>query len=83
VRLTPRAEVCSGIERVDILPYTLHLQSERAEWGEAANGHRFSRAQGRPTNQDDNHAKYLSQKARVFGVGWKRMLGACSLVMRL
>jgi hypothetical protein len=29
-----------------------------------------------PTDQDDNHAKYLSQKARVFGVGWKRGLGA-------
>jgi hypothetical protein len=34
------------------------------------NGSVFSRAQGLPTDQDDNHAKYLSQKARVFGVGW-------------
>jgi len=28
-----------------------------------------------PTNCDDDHAKYLSQKARVFGVGWNPMLG--------
>lgn len=37
------------------------------------NGNRFSRAQGMPTNQDDDHAKYLSQKARVSasaGNGW-------------
>jgi len=43
------------------------------------NGNRFSRAQGALTNQDDNHAKYLSQKARVFGVGCKRRLGALCL----
>jgi hypothetical protein len=36
------------------------------------NGKRVSRAQGLPTNQNDDHAKYLSQKARVFGVGWTR-----------
>jgi len=36
----------------------------------------FSRAQGLPTNQDDDHAKYLSQKARVFGVGCNTVLGA-------
>ena len=32
---------------------------------ERANGRRISRAQRMPTDQDDNHAKYLSQKARV------------------
>jgi hypothetical protein len=28
-----------------------------------------------PTNQDDDHAKYLSLKGARVGVGWKRMLG--------
>ena len=38
----------------------------------------FSRAQGLPTNQDDDHVKYLSQKARVFGVGCNTVLGQIS-----
>jgi hypothetical protein len=43
-------------------------------------GKRVSRAQGRPPNCDDDHAKYRSQKARVFGVGWTRLLGALYLL---
>jgi hypothetical protein len=39
------------------------------------NALRVSRAQGLPTDQDDDHAKYLSQKARVFGVGCNTVLG--------
>jgi len=42
------------------------------------NGSVFSRAQGLPTNQDDDHAKYHSQKARVFGVGCNTVLGTVS-----
>jgi hypothetical protein len=45
---------------------------------EAPNGNSISRAQGLPTDQDDDHVKYLSQKARVFGVGWMLMLGTVS-----
>jgi hypothetical protein len=32
---------------------------------EQPNGNGISRAQGMPTNQNDDHAKHLSQKARV------------------
>jgi len=42
------------------------------------NGSGLSRAQGLPPNQDDDHAKYLSQKARVFGVGCNTVLGMVS-----
>jgi hypothetical protein len=40
----------------------------------AHNGNGVSRAQGLPTNQDDDHVKYHSQKARVFGVGWNPLV---------
>jgi hypothetical protein len=44
-------------------------------WNKRPNGSVFSRAQGLLTNQDDDHAKYHSQKARVFGVGCNTVLG--------
>jgi len=38
------------------------------------NGKWFSRARRLPTNQDDDHVQNLSQKARMFGVGWMLMM---------
>jgi hypothetical protein len=49
------------------------IRSTKFAW--RTNGKRVSCAQRLPPNCDDDHAKYLSQKARVFGVGWTRGLG--------
>jgi hypothetical protein len=66
------------------LPQLYHLYHQglfgAAMCGARPNGSVFSRAQGLLTNQDDDHAKYLSQKARVFGVGCNTVLGTVSLV---
>ncbi len=44
------------------------------------NGKRVSRAQGTPTNQDDDHAKRLSLTSARVGVGWTRLLGAVGCI---